>query len=90
MELTKCFHSHEQDQKNIQNWIRCLGVNFLGAVWSFVKMIWKMRCHDFLFFDGEGEGEQDPGSWEEIELKFVACDVTLDTESLDNWRDMEE
>ena len=49
----------------------------------------ELRCHDFLFIDGEGEGDQDPGSWEEIELKFVACDVTLDTESLDNWRDME-
>lgn len=52
----------------------------------------ELRSHDFFFIDGEGEGEQDPGSWEgdkdETELKFVACEVTLDTESLDNWRDM--
>lgn len=52
----------------------------------------EFRNQDFFFSDGEGDGEHDPlgceGDKDETELMLVVCEVTLDTESLDNWRDI--
>lgn len=54
----------------------------------------ELRNQDFFFSDGEGDGEHDPLGWEgdkdDTELMLVVCDVTLDTESLDNWRDIDD